>query len=72
MTIPRISKSELEKLYSLVRSSESDLQSASVHLGLGVLIHMLGEDWIYNYVAQEAKFQNLLTLTDRVGEIESG
>jgi hypothetical protein len=72
MTIPRISKSELEKLFLLVRNSEPDLQSASVHLGLAVLMHMLGENWIYNYVAQEAKFQNLLTLTSAVGEIEAG
>jgi hypothetical protein len=61
MAIPRISKEQLDQLYSHMHKHDVNLQQASVYLCLGVLMHMLGEEWIYHFVAQEAKFPNSLT-----------
>ena|ERR1700722_1770480 len=72
MAIPRISKVQLGQLYSQMQGRNVNLQQSSVYLGLGVVMHMLGEDWIHHYVSQEAKFSNLLTLTNGGGEIEAG
>ncbi len=72
MAIPRISKEQLDVLYSKMKGMDQSPQQASVYLGLGVIVHMLGEEWIHNYVSQEANFQNLLTLTNGGGEIEAG
>jgi hypothetical protein len=72
MAIPRISKAQLDQLYLQMQDKNVNLQQASVYLGLGVIMHMLGEDWIHHYVSQEAKFPNMLTLTNSGGEIEAG
>ena len=72
MAIPRISKAQLDQLYLQMQDKDVNLQQASVYLGLGVIMHMLGEQWIHHYVSQEAKSPNMLTLTSSGGEIEAG
>ncbi|UWU66105.1 hypothetical protein [Bradyrhizobium sp. NC92] len=71
MAIPRISKAQLDQLYLQMQDKDVNLQQASVYLGLGVIMHMLGEKWMHHYVSQEAKFPNMLTLTSSGGEIEA-
>jgi hypothetical protein len=72
MTVPRISKSEIYKLYELAaQMPDFDAQRASVHLGTGVVMHMLGQQWFEDYIMPGAKHKNILTLTNVIDADEA-